>query len=42
MLSATAAGTPLVYDFGGFAQRFYEMTYRDPGRQRPGRAGSPR
>ena len=26
-LSATAANTPLVYDFGGFAQRFYEMTY---------------
>jgi 4,5-DOPA dioxygenase extradiol len=30
MLSATAAGTPLVYDFGGFAQRYYEMTYRTP------------
>ncbi len=30
MLSASAAGTPLVYDFGGFAQRYYEMTYRTP------------
>ena len=29
-LSATAAGTPLVYDFGGFAQRYYEMTYVTP------------
>ncbi len=29
-LSASAAGTPLVYDFGGFARRFYEMTYRTP------------
>ena len=29
-LSATAAGTPLVYDFGGFAQRYYEMTYPTP------------
>src|SRR4051794_14798618 len=30
MLSATAAGTPLVYDFGGFEQRYYEMTYATP------------
>jgi 4,5-DOPA dioxygenase extradiol len=30
VLSAPAAGTPLVYDFGGFAQRFYEMTYQTP------------
>lgn len=30
MLSATTADTPLVYDFGGFAQRFYEMTYPTP------------
>ena len=29
-LSAAAAGTPLVYDFGGFAQRYYQMTYRTP------------
>ncbi|HEV7208121.1 MAG TPA: class III extradiol ring-cleavage dioxygenase [Mycobacteriales bacterium] len=29
-LSASAAGTPLVYDFGGFEQRFYEMTYPTP------------
>ena len=28
--SSTAAGTPLVYDFGGFAQRYYEMTYETP------------
>jgi len=30
MLSATAPGTPLVYDFGGFPQRYYEMTYETP------------
>src|SRR3954470_24113498 len=30
MLSASAAGTPLVYDFGAFAQRYYEMTYVTP------------
>ena len=30
MLSATAPGTQLVYDFGGFAQRYYEMTYATP------------
>lgn len=29
-ISGTAAGTPLVYDFGGFDRRFYEMTYRTP------------
>ena len=29
-LSATAQGTPLVYDFGGFPQRYYEMTYATP------------
>jgi 4,5-DOPA dioxygenase extradiol len=29
-LSATAAATPLVYDFSGFAQRYSEMTYRTP------------
>ncbi len=29
-LSASAAGTPLVYDFGGFARRYYEMTYATP------------
>jgi 4,5-DOPA dioxygenase extradiol len=29
-LTATAAATPLVYDFGGFEQRFYEMTYPTP------------
>jgi 4,5-DOPA dioxygenase extradiol len=29
-LSASAAGTPLVYDFGGFAQRYYQMTYATP------------
>jgi len=29
-LSATASGTPLVYDFGGFAQRYYEMTHVTP------------
>ncbi|HET6699711.1 MAG TPA: class III extradiol ring-cleavage dioxygenase, partial [Nocardioidaceae bacterium] len=29
-LSATAPGTPLVYDFGGFAQKYFEMTYQTP------------
>lgn len=29
-ISATDAGTPLVYDFGGFAQRYYQMTYATP------------
>lgn len=30
MLSAPAAGTPLVYDFGGFHRRYYEMRYATP------------
>jgi 4,5-DOPA dioxygenase extradiol len=29
-LSASAAGTPLVYDFGGFHPRYYAMTYDTP------------
>lgn len=29
-LSGTAQGTPLVYDFGGFPQMYYEMTYASP------------
>ncbi|KQS58376.1 extradiol ring-cleavage dioxygenase [Geodermatophilus sp. Leaf369] len=29
-LSGSAAHTPLVYDFGGFARRYYEMTYETP------------
>ena len=29
-ISATAPNTPLVYDFWGFEQRFYEMTYPTP------------
>jgi len=29
-LSASAAGTPLVYDFGGFHPRYYQMTYPTP------------
>ncbi len=29
-LSASAAATPLVYDFGGFAHRYYEMDYPTP------------
>lgn len=29
-VSAPGPGTPLVYDFGGFDQRFYEMTYATP------------
>ncbi len=30
-IGATETGTPLVYDFGGFPRRFYEVTYRSPG-----------
>ncbi|WP_408015921.1 dioxygenase family protein [Rhodococcus chondri] len=30
-IGATTTGTPLVYDFGGFPQRFYEVTYSSPG-----------
>ena len=30
MLSAAGAGTPLVYDFGGFAARYYTLTYPTP------------
>ena len=30
MLSAPAAGTPLVYDFGGFPEKYYRMTYPTP------------
>jgi 4,5-DOPA dioxygenase extradiol len=30
MLSATAAGTPLVYDFGGFDPKYSQMTYETP------------
>jgi 4,5-DOPA dioxygenase extradiol len=29
-ISSTGAATGLVYDFGGFEQRFYEMTYPTP------------
>ena len=29
-VSATAADTPLVYDFGGFEDRFYRITYPTP------------
>ncbi|NHC47278.1 dioxygenase family protein [Motilibacter aurantiacus] len=29
-LSASAPGTPLVYDFGGFAEKYYRMTYATP------------
>ncbi len=29
-LSLSASHAPLVYDFGGFAQRYYEMTYETP------------
>jgi 4,5-DOPA dioxygenase extradiol len=30
MLSAPSFGTPLVYDFGGFQQRYYTLTYATP------------
>jgi 4,5-DOPA dioxygenase extradiol len=29
-LSATGAGTPLVYDFGGFAPRYFDLKYATP------------
>ncbi len=29
-LSASDPGTPLVYDFGGFARRYFQMTYETP------------
>ena len=29
-LSSPIAGTPLVYDFSGFAKKFFEMTYATP------------
>jgi 4,5-DOPA dioxygenase extradiol len=30
MLSATGPGTPLIYDFGGFEPRYYNMKYETP------------
>lgn len=30
-IGATETGTPLVYDFGGFPRRFYDVTYTPPG-----------
>jgi len=30
-LGATRTGTPLVYDFGGFPERYYRAQYRSPG-----------
>jgi len=30
MLSASDAATPLVYDFSGFDQKYYQMTYETP------------
>ncbi|MTD53997.1 dioxygenase family protein, partial [Amycolatopsis pithecellobii] len=29
-LSASGPNTPLVYDFGGFARRYFQMTYETP------------
>src|SRR6476620_2070001 len=29
-MSLTASGAPLVYDFGGFAPKYYQMTYETP------------
>ncbi|QIX25679.1 dioxygenase [Nocardioides sp. JQ2195] len=29
-VSLTASGAPLVYDFGGFAPKYYQMTYQTP------------
>ena len=39
MLGATEP-VPLVYDFGGFAARFYEVQYPRARRTRAGRPGS--
>jgi 4,5-DOPA dioxygenase extradiol len=30
-MGATRTGTPLVYDFGGFPERYYRQQYRSPG-----------
>jgi 4,5-DOPA dioxygenase extradiol len=30
-IGATDTGTPLVYDFGGFPERYYQTTYASPG-----------
>jgi 4,5-DOPA dioxygenase extradiol len=30
-IGATRTGTPLIYDFGGFPERFYRQQYRSPG-----------
>jgi 4,5-DOPA dioxygenase extradiol len=30
-LSSTETGTPLIYDFGGFAPKYYNIQYRAPG-----------
>jgi 4,5-DOPA dioxygenase extradiol len=30
-IGATRTGTPLIYDFGGFPQRYYRTQYRSPG-----------
>ena len=30
-IGSTATGTPLTYDFWGFPQRYYDVTYRSPG-----------
>ena len=30
-IGATRTGTPLIYDFGGFPQRYYRAQYRSPG-----------
>jgi 4,5-DOPA dioxygenase extradiol len=29
-ISSPVAGTPLVYDFSGFAPKYYQMTYQSP------------
>jgi len=30
-ISSTTTGTPLIYDFGGFAPKYYQLQYRAPG-----------
>ena len=36
-ISASDAGAPLYYDFGGFHPRYYTLQYRPPGRRHPRR-----
>src|ERR1700694_1352523 len=37
-IGATRTGTPLIYDFGGFPERYYRTQYRSPGAPSPDQA----